>query len=149
MVYTNEFRIARFAGMLVIICLLGAFLPKLYWLLFEKPVKSPFVLYSPVKEKFFVKKIIPTGPVYLTSDGDTLNIDADNNEAQKAVCNVVKELNKCRDEIKKLFDECLEYVGNDDYSNAVESIKKILELNPDNAEAKELLVKITELQRSS
>lgn len=46
----------RFGYILICILILGTILPDLYWKVFEKNIRAPFVLYSPVKKDFLFNR---------------------------------------------------------------------------------------------
>ncbi len=47
-------RISRFLLLLIIVIACAHFLPKLYWMKFEKSIQTPFVAYSPVVNDFII-----------------------------------------------------------------------------------------------
>ncbi len=49
-------RLARILLLLVVIVVSANFLPKLYWMKFEKRQNAPFIVYSPVIEDFVIKR---------------------------------------------------------------------------------------------
>ena len=80
---------------------------------------------------------------------DVLSLDPDHKEAQEAVYAVIQELNTHHYEIEDYFKLSLVYINRQDYSNALKSLKSVLEINPDNSEAKTLIFKITKLLNKS
>lgn len=80
---------------------------------------------------------------------DTLHLDSNNKETKDAVYHVINELNTCHNEIADYIKECNDCIEKQEYANAVNSIKKVFDINPDNLEAKALLVKVIELQNKS
>jgi hypothetical protein len=50
-------KISRYIMVFVAVLTLAIFLPKLYWMAFEKPVRKPFVQYSCINHEFMIQRI--------------------------------------------------------------------------------------------
>lgn len=50
-------KLSRYILILIAVFTLAVFLPRFYWLMFEKPVRKPFVQYSCVKNDFMIQRI--------------------------------------------------------------------------------------------
>jgi len=81
----------------------------------------------------------------LDSLRNILNLDPEHKEAQDFVYNIIKETNSDNNnDTKDYFNLSLIYINKQDYFSALQSLKKVIELNPDNPKAKSLIYKITE-----
>lgn len=58
-------RISRYILVAIAILVSAIYLPKLYWLAFDKPVRSPFILYSSIDHDFMIQR---TGEKTLRTD---------------------------------------------------------------------------------
>jgi len=50
-------RLSRYILIFAAVLVLAVFLPRLYWLVYEKPIRKPFVQYSCVKNDFMIQRI--------------------------------------------------------------------------------------------
>ncbi|OGH99342.1 MAG: hypothetical protein A2039_09395 [Candidatus Melainabacteria bacterium GWA2_34_9] len=85
----------------------------------------------------------------LDSLRDTLSLDPEHKEAQEAVWNVIQELNTHHYTIEDYFKLIKVYINRQEYPYALKSLKRVLELDPDNSEAKSLILKVKELINQS
>jgi len=85
----------------------------------------------------------------LDSLRDTLQLDPEHKEAQEAVWNVIQELNTHHYEIKDYFKLIRVYINRQEYSYALKFLKRVLVIDPNNSEAKNLISRVKELSDQS
>ena len=67
------YQISRYLLMLISVLTLSTFLPKFYWLLFDKAQDKPFIQYSCVKNDFIYRFKNEDNSIYITRKGDTIS----------------------------------------------------------------------------
>jgi len=85
----------------------------------------------------------------LDSLRDTLQLDPEHKEAQEAVWNVIQELNIHHYTVEDYFKLIKVYINRQEYTYALKSLKRVLTIDPNNSEAKNLISRVKELSDQS
>jgi hypothetical protein len=68
-------KISRIVCLLLIVFVASIFIPKYYWLKFEKNIRRPMVYYSPVSHEFLISKMVDKELFYLDRKGNRYDRD--------------------------------------------------------------------------
>ena len=68
-------KISRIVCLLLIVFVASIFIPKYYWLKFEKNIRRPMVYYSPVNHEFLISKLAEKELFYVDRKGNRYDRD--------------------------------------------------------------------------
>ena len=79
----------------------------------------------------------------------TLSLDPDHKEAQNILYDVIKMINNADENTKYYYKLALIYIEKEEYHKALEELKKIFDISPNNIECKTLFSKVVALMSKS